>query len=228
MHMYNMYLQGRESRLKGVRLLGATHTRVIPGGVIQSCNLRSYLDTFVSVWYYVPRLYGVILAISCAIYYSRYRLTGTDPMRSNFSLLIRPVLASICFLTPRLQDLNLTTANKQPFAAKSLPPLDQVLIWCAAIERSYVTNVPKLTFPSRNRDRKATKHETSSWALRPLRKVAIRWTPTRGRLNVMEQKGASNGKDTKPTKSPPAAGASKSPKKRRKVNHGTVHILCQP
>lgn len=37
----------------------------------------------------------------------------------------------------------------------------------------------------------------------------------------MEQNGASNGHDAKVQKSPPASGASKSPKKRRKVNHGT-------
>jgi hypothetical protein len=37
----------------------------------------------------------------------------------------------------------------------------------------------------------------------------------------MEQNGASNGQETKPQKSPPATGANKSPKKRRKVNHGT-------
>jgi hypothetical protein len=37
----------------------------------------------------------------------------------------------------------------------------------------------------------------------------------------MEKNGASNGQDSKPQKSPPATGASKSPKKRRKVNHGT-------
>ncbi|KAG4436690.1 hypothetical protein IFR05_007838 [Cadophora sp. M221] len=36
----------------------------------------------------------------------------------------------------------------------------------------------------------------------------------------MDQNGASNGQDAKPHKSPPASGASKSPKKRRKVNHG--------
>ncbi|KAF8863586.1 transcription factor Zn cluster transcription factor-like protein Rds2 [Acephala macrosclerotiorum] len=35
----------------------------------------------------------------------------------------------------------------------------------------------------------------------------------------MEQNGSSNGQDVKPQKSPPASGASKSPKKRRKVNH---------
>lgn len=40
----------------------------------------------------------------------------------------------------------------------------------------------------------------------------------------MEQNGASNGHDAKPQKSPPASGASKSPKKRRKVNHGAC---CQ-
>jgi len=38
----------------------------------------------------------------------------------------------------------------------------------------------------------------------------------------MEQTGPSNGHDVKPQKSPPAAGANKSPKKRRKVNHGTL------
>lgn len=42
----------------------------------------------------------------------------------------------------------------------------------------------------------------------------------------MEQNGASNGQQAKLPqaklqKSPPASGASKSPKKRRKVNHGT-------
>jgi hypothetical protein len=37
----------------------------------------------------------------------------------------------------------------------------------------------------------------------------------------MEQNGASNGQEAKPQKSPPAAGANKSPKKRRKVNHGS-------
>jgi hypothetical protein len=37
----------------------------------------------------------------------------------------------------------------------------------------------------------------------------------------MEQNGASNGQDAKPQESPPATGANKSPKKRRKVNHGT-------
>ncbi|KAE8452847.1 hypothetical protein EG329_013119 [Mollisiaceae sp. DMI_Dod_QoI] len=37
----------------------------------------------------------------------------------------------------------------------------------------------------------------------------------------MEQNGTSNGQDVKPQKSPPASGANKSPKKRRKVNHGT-------
>jgi len=36
----------------------------------------------------------------------------------------------------------------------------------------------------------------------------------------MEKNGANDVKDAKPQKSPPASGASKSPKKRRKVNHG--------
>lgn len=39
---------------------------------------------------------------------------------------------------------------------------------------------------------------------------------------MMEQNGASNGHNAKPQKSPPASGASKSPKKRRKVNHGML------
>ncbi|KAH9212556.1 transcription factor Zn cluster transcription factor-like protein Rds2 [Leptodontidium sp. 2 PMI_412] len=47
----------------------------------------------------------------------------------------------------------------------------------------------------------------------------------------MDQNGASNGQDAKPHKSPPAFGASKSPKKRRKVNHACVycrrsHMTC--
>jgi len=47
----------------------------------------------------------------------------------------------------------------------------------------------------------------------------------------MEQNGASNGHDAKPQKSSPASGASKSPKKRRKVNHACVycrrsHMTC--
>lgn len=37
----------------------------------------------------------------------------------------------------------------------------------------------------------------------------------------MEQNGVSNGQKAKPLKLESAAGASKSPKKRRKVNHGT-------
>lgn len=41
----------------------------------------------------------------------------------------------------------------------------------------------------------------------------------------MEKNGASDSKDAKPQKSPPASGASKSPKKRRKVNHGTLADL---
>jgi hypothetical protein len=36
----------------------------------------------------------------------------------------------------------------------------------------------------------------------------------------MEQNGASNGQEAKLQKSPSASGANKSPKKRRKVNHG--------
>lgn len=36
----------------------------------------------------------------------------------------------------------------------------------------------------------------------------------------MEQNGTSNGQDAKPHTSPTASGANKSPKKRRKVNHG--------
>ncbi|KUJ18223.1 transcription factor Zn cluster transcription factor-like protein Rds2 [Mollisia scopiformis] len=47
----------------------------------------------------------------------------------------------------------------------------------------------------------------------------------------MERNGSSNGQDGKPQKSPPASGASKSPKKRRKVNHACVycrrsHMTC--
>ncbi|RFU28019.1 hypothetical protein B7463_g8335, partial [Scytalidium lignicola] len=38
--------------------------------------------------------------------------------------------------------------------------------------------------------------------------------------DVMEQNGATNGQDVKPQASPPNAAAAKSPKKRRKVNHG--------
>jgi hypothetical protein len=38
---------------------------------------------------------------------------------------------------------------------------------------------------------------------------------------VMDQNGTSNGQEAKPEKSPPTSGANKSPKKRRKVNHGT-------
>ena len=37
---------------------------------------------------------------------------------------------------------------------------------------------------------------------------------------VMDQNGTSNGQEAKPEKSPPTSGANKSPKKRRKVNHG--------
>jgi hypothetical protein len=36
----------------------------------------------------------------------------------------------------------------------------------------------------------------------------------------MDKNGTSNGQDAKPHKSPPTAGTNKSPKKRRKVNHG--------
>jgi hypothetical protein len=36
----------------------------------------------------------------------------------------------------------------------------------------------------------------------------------------MEQNGANNGQDAKPPASSAASGANKSPKKRRKVNHG--------
>jgi hypothetical protein len=43
----------------------------------------------------------------------------------------------------------------------------------------------------------------------------------------MEQNGASNGHDAKPQKSPPANGASNSPKKRRKVNHGKLKMPTQ-
>ncbi|KAH8599134.1 hypothetical protein B0O99DRAFT_613102 [Bisporella sp. PMI_857] len=47
----------------------------------------------------------------------------------------------------------------------------------------------------------------------------------------MEQTGANNTQDVKPQKSPPASGAGKSPKKRRKVNHACVycrrsHMTC--
>lgn len=47
----------------------------------------------------------------------------------------------------------------------------------------------------------------------------------------MEQNGSSNGHDAKPQRSPPAIGVSKSPKKRRKVNHACVycrrsHMTC--
>ncbi|PSS06777.1 hypothetical protein M430DRAFT_46115 [Amorphotheca resinae ATCC 22711] len=47
----------------------------------------------------------------------------------------------------------------------------------------------------------------------------------------MEQNGTSNGQDAKRQASPPASGASKSPKKRRKVNHACVycrrsHMTC--
>jgi len=44
----------------------------------------------------------------------------------------------------------------------------------------------------------------------------------------MEQTGPSNGHDVKPQKSPPAAGANKSPKKRRKVNHGKLWLQHSP
>jgi hypothetical protein len=40
--------------------------------------------------------------------------------------------------------------------------------------------------------------------------------------DVMEQNGTSNGKDEKQQKSASAAGMNKSPKKRRKVNHGRL------
>jgi hypothetical protein len=43
--------------------------------------------------------------------------------------------------------------------------------------------------------------------------------------DVMEQNGTSNGKDAKSQKSPAAAGVNKSPKKRRKVNHGMRHTM---
>jgi hypothetical protein len=42
--------------------------------------------------------------------------------------------------------------------------------------------------------------------------------------DAMEQSGTSNGQDAKRQASPPASGASKSPKKRRKVNHGTSPV----
>lgn len=38
----------------------------------------------------------------------------------------------------------------------------------------------------------------------------------------MEQNGANNGQDAKPPASSAASGANKSPKKRRKVNHGML------
>ncbi len=46
-------------------------------------------------------------------------------------------------------------------------------------------------------------------------------SPPKVGSDVMEQNGASNGQSAKLQKSESAAGASKSPKKRRKVNHGT-------
>ena len=43
----------------------------------------------------------------------------------------------------------------------------------------------------------------------------------------MDQNGTSNGHDAKLQLSPPASGANKSPKKRRKVNHGTCsHLIA--
>merc|ERR1712230_183857 len=61
--------------------------------------------------------------------------------------------------------------------------------------------------------------------------VATRWDPHNIGSDAMEKNGASNGQDAKPQKSPPATGASKSPKKRRKVNHACVycrrsHMTC--
>lgn len=38
----------------------------------------------------------------------------------------------------------------------------------------------------------------------------------------MEQNSASNGQEVKPQTSPPAVTLGKSPRKRRKVNHGTL------
>ncbi|KAI6714156.1 transcriptional regulator [Diplocarpon mali] len=48
-------------------------------------------------------------------------------------------------------------------------------------------------------------------------------TPHNIGSDAMEHKKASNGQDAKPKPSPPASGASKSPKKRRKVNHACVY-----
>jgi hypothetical protein len=42
----------------------------------------------------------------------------------------------------------------------------------------------------------------------------------------MEENEASNGHDAKPQKSPPASGANKGSKKRRKVNHGKLRVTA--